>query len=45
MLPLCGPGYVEKTVIRSAITVLWDLIGLENIATVYGFKSKAMHEF
>ena len=29
VLPLCGPGHVEKNILSAAISVLWDLIGLE----------------
>ena len=29
VLPLCGPGHVEKNILSAAITVLWDLIGFE----------------
>ena len=44
VLPLCGPGHVEKNILGAAITVLWDLIGLEKIAAVCNFKSKAQQE-
>ena len=44
VLPLCGPGHVEKNILSAAITVFWDLIGLEKIAAVCNFKSKAQHE-
>ena len=27
VLPLCGPGHVEKNLLGATITVLWDLIG------------------
>ena len=45
VLPLCGPGHVEKNVFGAAISVLWDLIGFEKIAAVCNFKSKAQQEF
>ena len=44
VLPLCGPGHVEKNILSAAISVLWDLIGLEKIAAVCNFKSKAQQE-
>ena len=44
VLPLCGPGHVEKNILSAAITVLWDLIGLEKIAATCNFKSKAQHD-
>ena len=44
VLPLCGPGHVEKNILSAAITVLWDLIGLEKIAAICNFKSKAQHD-
>ena len=44
VLPLCGPGHVEKNILSATITVLWNLIGLENIAATCNFKSKAQHE-
>ena len=34
VLPLCGPGHVEKNILSAAISVLWDLIGFEKIAAV-----------
>ena len=33
-----------KSFLSAAITVLWDFIGLEKIATICNFKSKAQHE-
>ena len=45
VLPLCGPGHVEKNVLSAAISVLWNLIGFEKIAAVCNFKSKAQHDF
>ena len=44
VLLLCGPGHVEKNILSTAISVLWDLIGLEKIAAVCNFKSKAQQE-
>ena len=44
VLPLCGPGHVKKNILSAAITVFWDLIGLEKIAAVCNFRSKAQHE-
>ena len=44
VLPLCGPGHVEKTILSAAISVLWDLIGFQKIAAVCNFKSKAQQE-
>ena len=44
VLPLCGPGHVEKNILSAAITVLWDLIGFEKIAATCDFKSKAQHD-
>ena len=44
VLPLCGPGHVEKNVLGASITVLWDLIGFEKIAAICNFKSKAQQE-
>ena len=44
VLPLCGPGHVEKNILSATITVLWNLIGLQNIAATYNFISKAQHE-
>ena len=44
VLPLCGPGHVEKNILSAAITVLWDLIGLEKIAAICNFKSKAQQD-
>ena len=31
MLPLCGLGHVEKNVLGATITVLWELIGFDNL--------------
>ena len=45
LLPLCGPGHVEKNMLGAAITVLWDLIGFEKIAAMCNFKSKAQQDF
>ena len=45
VLPLCGPGHVEKNLLGATLSVLWDLIGLDKIANVCNFKSKAQHEF
>ena len=44
VLPLCGPGHVEKSILGAAITVLWNLIGFEKIAAICNFKSKAQHD-
>ena len=44
VLPLCGPGHVEKNILSAAITVLWDLIGLGKIAAICNFKSKAQQD-
>ena len=40
LLPICGPGHVEKSIIGATLTVRWDLIGLENIANICNFKNK-----
>ena len=45
VLPLCGPGHVEKNIISATLTVLWELIGFQKIAAICNFKSKAQHEF
>ena len=44
VLPLCGPGHVEKSILGAAITVLWNLIGFEKIAAICNFKSKAQQD-
>ena len=41
VLPL---GHVEKNILSAAISVLWDLIGLEKIAAACNFKSIAQQE-
>ena len=38
VLPLCGPGHVEKNIISATLTVLWELIGLEKIAAICNYK-------
>ena len=45
VLPLCGPGHVEKNLLGATLSVLWDLIGFDKIASVCNFKSRAQHEF
>ena len=45
LLPLCGPGHVEKKLLSACKTVMWDLIGFEKIASVRNFKSLAQHTF
>ena len=37
IMPLCSPGHVEKNILKCAITVLWNLIGLEKIAATCNF--------
>ena len=44
VLPLCGPGHVEKNILSAAITVFWNLIGFEKFAAICNFKSKAQQE-
>ena len=45
LLSLCGPGHVEKNLLSACLTVMWDLIGFEKIASVCNFKSQAQHTF
>ena len=45
LLPFCGPGHVEKNLLSACLTVMWDLIGFEKIASVCNFKSQAQHTF
>ena len=44
VLPLCGPGHMEKTILSATIIVLWDLIGFEKITAMCNFKSKAQQD-
>ena len=39
ILPLYGPGHVEKNVLTATITMLWDLIRFEKMAATCNFKS------
>ena len=34
ILPLCGPGHIEKNVLTATFTVLWDLIGFDKMAAI-----------
>ena len=45
LLPFCDPGHVEKNLLSACITVMWNLIDFEKIASVCNFKSQAQHTF
>ena len=45
VLPLFGPGHLKKKLVSATLRVLWEIIGIEKIAAICNFKSKAQQDF